>query len=183
MPGTRRSHYRQYQRMKRRLLTLLTLLSLLPAMAVVVLWVRSHAGPDYLHYVSARHWSLSVISGHGTVDVLVIPDWRQDPELRVGRYDPYVYYGTRYSKRVLGFGTDVQWPEYGGRYVNIPHWFLALLASLPPALGLWRMHRRRHRATPGFCPRCAYDLRATPGRCPECGTACNTPTPPRPAAA
>jgi hypothetical protein len=158
--------------MTRRLLNLLTILSLLWCVAAVVLWVRSHAGPDYVDYVSPNRWALTVISGHGTVDVLVIPDWRQDPEFRRGRYGPSVYYGTRYSKRSLGFGTDVQWPEYGGRYVNVPHWFIVSCTAAPAALGAraaWRRTRRRRRLAAGRCAACGYDLRATPGRCPECG--------------
>ena len=152
--------------MPRRLLNLLTALSLLPCVAVVVLWVRSYQGPDYVHYTSPRQWCLSVISGHGTLDVHYIPRWPQDPELRRGRYDRNVYYGTRYSKRFLGFGTGVQ--HSVGRYVNVPHWFLAGCAVLPAAL-LARSRWRGVRRTPGVCPTCGYDLRATPGRCPECG--------------
>jgi hypothetical protein len=61
----------------------------------------------------------------------------------------------------------------GGRFqrTTVPHWFLALLFAIPPALHLRAMirsRRRRHRA--GHCPTCGYDLRATPDRCPECGT-------------
>src|SRR5215207_9594698 len=48
--------------------------------------------PDYLHYTSSRQFTISLISGHGTLDVLVIPRWAQDPEFRRGRYDPHVYY-------------------------------------------------------------------------------------------
>jgi hypothetical protein len=157
----------------RHLLTLGSAISLLICAAACVFWVRSYAGPDYLHYVSRDQWALSVISGHGTVDVLVIPTWRQDPEFRRGRYDAQVYYGTRYSKRVLGFGTDVQWPEFGGRYVNVPHWFLATAAAAAALVfgrASWRRGRRRRRLAAGLCAACGYDLRATPARCPECGT-------------
>jgi len=150
-----------------------TVVSLLLCAVACLLWVRSYSGPDYVQFVSRDQWALSVISGHGTVDVLVIPDWRQDPEFRRGRYDPNVYYGTRYSKRVLGFGTDVQWPEYGGRYVNIPHWFLACCAAAPGALrgrGAWRRWRRRLRLAAGYCSACGYDLTGNvSGVCPECG--------------
>ena len=144
------------------------------------LWVRSYGGPDYVQYVSSDQWSLSLISGHGTLDVLVIPEWRQDPEFRRGRYDAYVYYGTRYSKRFLGFGTDVQWPEYGGRYVNIPHWFVAGCTALIAALCgrvFWRRSRRHRLRATGRCTACGYDLRATPGRCPECGAQASAAAP------
>jgi hypothetical protein len=134
--------------------------------AILVLWFRSHRGPDYVHYVSENQWSLSLISGHGTLDVLYLAHWPQEPEFRRGRYDPYVYYGTRYGKRFVGFGTDVS--PSGGRYVNIPHWFLAAV-SLFFAAWTVRIARRRRRFPPGHCARCGYDLRASPERCPECG--------------
>ena len=150
--------------MRRHLLNLLTALSLLLCVAVCGLWVRSYLGPDYVHYTSPRQWCLSVISGHGTLDILYIPHWPQDPELTRGRYDANIYYGTRYSKRFLGFGTGVQ--HTVGRDVNMPHWFLTCCAGVAPArlVRSWRRHRQR---SPGLCGRCGYDLRATPGRCPE----------------
>ena len=132
-----------------------------------LMWWRSYQGPDYLHYTSERQWALSVISGHGTVDVLVIRHWPQEAEFRTGRYDPYVYYGTRYSKRFMGFGTGLG--GNGGRYVNIPHWFLVcVFAGMAVACGRW-FYRRFWRYPEGLCQACGYDLRATPGRCPECG--------------
>src|SRR5262249_54482619 len=50
----------------------------------------------------------------------------------------------------------------------VPGWAVALLASVAPAIWLWRRVRRR---PSGICPVCGYDLRASPQRCPECGTA------------
>jgi len=44
-------------------------------------------------------------------------------------------------------------------------WVLTLPSLLLP---LSRMLRRKNRL-PGYCRKCAYDLRATPDRCPECG--------------
>ena len=74
-------------------------LSLLALLFTLLLWHRSHRGPDYIHYISPDQWNLSLISGHGTFDILVIPHWQQDPEFRRGRYDPHVYYGTRMGMR------------------------------------------------------------------------------------
>jgi hypothetical protein len=115
-----------------------------------------------------------VISGHGTVDFLVIPRWPQEEWFRVGRYDPYVYYGTRYSKRLLGFGTEAIWPEYGGRYVNVPHWFFVFIFALM-AVWLGRKWWRGRIDASGKCGVCGYDMRATPQRCPECGAAGTRP--------
>ena len=140
-------------------------------LATVALWVRSYQGPDYVHYTSPNQWCLSLISGHGTFDVLYIPRWPQEPELRRGRYPSQVYYGTRYSKRILGFGGGEQHRDLGGRYVNIPHWFVACCAGGAAMMSARSWWRRRRRAVAGRCRGCNYDLRATPGRCPECGTA------------
>ncbi len=152
----------------RSILLCCSILSLLFCAAVFVLWVRSDL-PDVIHYTSKNKWSLTLISGHGTIDVSVIPHWDQDPELRYSRYDHHVYYGTRYSKRLLGFGTDVIWPEYGGRYVNIPHWFLATLSGGLCVVFARAWWKRRKRDLKGRCRKCGYDMRATPNCCPECG--------------
>lgn len=143
-------------------------LSLLLCVWTGVLWWRSYHGPDYLHWTSEKRWHVSVISGHGTVDVLVIRYWPQEAEFRTGRYDAYVYYGTRYSKRVLGFGTGLG--GNGGRYVNIPHWFIVcFLGGMALLCARW-FYRAFWRYGEGQCQACGYDMRATPGRCPECGT-------------
>ncbi|MEX2213328.1 MAG: hypothetical protein WD768_04330 [Phycisphaeraceae bacterium] len=58
--------------------------------------------------------------------------------------------------------------------IALPHWFVALVASILPCL--WILHRRRHnrrfrRAAAGLCPRCGYDPRGPATKCPECGSA------------
>jgi hypothetical protein len=54
---------------------------------------------------------------------------------------------------------------------TVPCWPLAVTCGILPAAWSWMRIRRRHRAQPGRCAKCGYDLRATPERCPECGTA------------
>ena len=157
------------RRLARHLLVVGAAASTVLLVAVLWLWVRSHDGPDYVEYGGNGKWLVKVISGHGTVDFVVIPRWPQGEEFRVDRYDEYVYYGTRYSKRLLGFGTEAIWPEYGGRYVNVPHWFFALCFA---AMGFWfgRAWRKRlRRQMQGKCRVCGYDMRATPSQWPECG--------------
>src|SRR5438477_1558968 len=102
--------------------------------AMIWLWVRSYRGPEQVIWQTSSGRLFNVISGHGTVDFLMIPRWPQVEQTRYDRWDPYVYYGTRYSKRLLGFGTEAIWPEYGGRYVNVPHWFFV---SIFGGMGFW----------------------------------------------
>ena len=156
------------QRISRHLSLIVMLASLALAVAIVLQWVRSYQGPEFVKYTSAGQWYLGVTSGHGTVDVLYIGHWPQEPELRRGRYDRHVYYGTRYSKRVLGFGAGRR--PNGGRFVNVPHWFLAACAAASAALAARAWRRGVRLAGPHACGVCGYDLRASPGRCPECGT-------------
>ena len=145
-----------------------SILSLLLCAGTIHLWVRSYQGPEHVIWQTRGGRLFNVISGHGTVDFLTIPRWPQVEETRYDRWAPYVYYGTRYSKRLLGFGTDVIWPEYGGRYVNVPHWFFVVCFAGMGFL-FWRAWWRRRASCEGKCRVCGYDLRATPQRCPECG--------------
>jgi hypothetical protein len=80
------------------------------------------------------------------------------------------------SLRFLGFGYGTGVVEVGGnlasypfRVIWFPHWFLALLFAVLPALRLRSILRTRRLNRVGVCERCGYDLRATPARCPECG--------------
>jgi hypothetical protein len=159
------------KRLLRYVLLLLSILCVLLCAATIWLWVRGHEGPESINYTSKNQWCVSIISGHGTIDICVIPDWKQDPDFYYTRYPPNVWYGTRYSykNRFLGFGRGEQWPEYGGWYVNIPNWFIAAITA-GGVLLLARMWWKRRPRPAGRCRRCGYDLRATPDRCPECGT-------------
>jgi hypothetical protein len=56
------------------------------------------------------------------------------------------------------------------RGIAVPHWFLALLFAILPALHFRAAIRSRRRDRTRLCRTCGYDLRATPDRCPECGT-------------
>jgi len=75
------------------------------------------------------------------------------------------------SRNFLGLGFVSGETRWGTsfRALTFPHWFLALLFAIPPALHLRGAIRSRRLNGAGHCPRCGYDLRATPERCPECG--------------
>jgi len=55
--------------------------------------------------------------------------------------------------------------------IDIPYWFLFLIAVPYPLYSLLDIatQRRRKRLAAGQCVACGYDLRHTPDRCPECG--------------
>ena len=71
----------------------------------------------------------------------------------------------------LGFGYDFKnlGPDAHYSAICVPHWFLALLFAVLPAVRLRAIIRARRPNRAGLCQHCGYDLRATPERCPECG--------------
>jgi hypothetical protein len=67
----------------------------------------------------------------------------------------------------MGFGWT--WPVAFLGAIAIPHWFLVLVAAIPPGVRVLHHRRRHRRRRAGLCVACGYDLRATAQRCPECG--------------
>ena len=59
--------------------------------------------------------------------------------------------------------------QYSSWTGGVRIWPAAVVASVLPALWVWRFVRARRIRLEGLCPTCQYDLRATPSRCPECG--------------
>jgi hypothetical protein len=157
------------RRLAHHLFTLFAAASLLLCVAAAAMAVRSFSVEDQLEYLSSDDRLLMLISKNGRLDVLYLSPWRgDDPGFTYMQGSPHAYGGTDYSKRVLGFGADVQ--LNGGRFVNIPYWFLALVAAAPLLVALKRIRHRRRLNRRGLCAVCGYDLRASPDRCPECGT-------------
>jgi hypothetical protein len=154
--------------MKRHLFTALSVPSLLLCLATLALWVRSYWRYDSADYVRDAVGWVSLHNLYGLVQVTVIEAgtyessvprgfWRLSgplPNYRLGR-GPLFGFHYLHSKNV--------------RVVTIPHWSLALLFAILPALHLRAAIRSRRLHRIGHCPRCGYDLRATPQRCPECG--------------
>jgi hypothetical protein len=156
------------RRLARHLFTLCAAASLLLCIAAATMAVRSFSVEDELDYLSPGGRLLILISKNGRLDVLYLSSWTgEDPGFTYMQGSPETYGGTDYSHRLLGFGAGLQ--LNGGRFVNIPYWFLALSAAVPPLVALKRIRKRRRLSRPGLCAVCGYDLRASPERCPECG--------------
>jgi hypothetical protein len=156
---------------RRRLLEFLTVPSLLLCMAVLALAVRSYWRTDAAWYANERG-TFGVNSETGRV-LLV---WGEGPFPPLG-FDAYsgphrapLWHGVKHLVVFRAFESGDQ-----SRAVQVPHWFVAALAAVPPAL--WLRRRRADRRRAGLCMRCSYDLRASPDRCPECGTASSAGTP------
>ncbi|HEV8292348.1 MAG TPA: hypothetical protein VGP94_10505, partial [Tepidisphaeraceae bacterium] len=49
---------------------------------MIWLWVRSYRGPEQVMWQTSGGRLFNIISGHGTVDFLVIPRWPQVEETR-----------------------------------------------------------------------------------------------------
>jgi hypothetical protein len=148
----------------------------LPLAASVALWMGHERLPDFITMRTKNNYRLLWLPAH----VMLVWDRSLAP-VPVGTTipDPNVHLS------LLGVGYHHQYYNHGGldngvtfyprgsytRYLTLPYWFLAAVATLPPAFWLWR-RLRRSPVPPNACATCRYDLRAhQPGdRCPECGT-------------
>jgi hypothetical protein len=160
--------------MRRWLGVFFALVSLALCVACVRLTLRSYRVKDKWEYVSANDWSWYTISKQGRVDLLYTAHAPHDDYgWTYIRGAPGTTGGTDYGARFLGFGTGVA--PAGGRFVNVPYWFLILLTALWPLFVARAELRRWRRFGEGLCPVCCYDLRASADRCPECGTSTDSP--------
>jgi hypothetical protein len=179
---------------KRRLVTLAAALSLILCVATLALWWRSFQRCDTVCYdrvSGATARSHRITSQRGTLGIAVAGGKATRPEdgSRADREWSYATtdangpllrdLGEQFAPReitssawLLDFGwyfvTDPSNGEYF-RAVGFPHWFLAVLAAIIPALRVRAESRTRRHRRIGQCRKCGYDLRATPQRCPECG--------------
>jgi hypothetical protein len=165
----------------RRLATLAAGASLLLCVATVALWVRSYRRVDAFRVATARGERI-VGSVRGELQFILCPGIEFSGTFS---YDSYSAPGFRSAVEFLrtdrhyssggrlGFGYFVPKAgapkNWGYSGVWFPHWSLALLFAILPALHLRAAIRSRRRDRVALCLTCGYDLRATPARCPECG--------------
>jgi hypothetical protein len=175
--------HRKLPIIRRRIFTALTVVSLLLCVATLALWVRSYSYEDQVRFhswsgLSSRGtlvvwwtnmyegsiylWTGPLTDGQSLVDLL----WAQST------YRPR--YRAAWFEAAHNFSGTLPVEQ---RLAIMPHWFLALLFAILPALHLRALIRSRRLRRIGHCPRCGYDLRATPQRCPECGTRTGTEAP------
>jgi hypothetical protein len=152
---------------RRRTFTALSVLSLLLCVATLALWVRSYWRLDSTTCVLGGPNLLSIHSLRGHVELVAFSykDWAL-PEFSLESQPARHFVLESETNGFLGFyfvRVDT------ALVIAVPHWFLALLFAILPALHLRATIRSRRRGRAGQCPRCGYDLRATPARCPECG--------------
>jgi hypothetical protein len=171
---------RPVRRAARILLNVLTWLSALLAVAAVADWPESYVrfwvvvfggSPDV--GVTSSHGGIYLyhdrhdfqeefpphgwLFQHGTYD----DPFREAPEVglcrvAVNRWQPLRQFTYAFGGRTM-------------RFVVVPHWTLAAVFAVCPAVRVRRWARRHARVRTGHCRACGYDLRATPERCPECG--------------
>jgi hypothetical protein len=178
------------RRFTRRLLRAATILSLLLCLSTVGLRVRSYWRGDDLDYVrgqGAERQLFTACSKCGYIDCTFYQPYTSGKDgfefstyrvvkngVRAKWLSPFPprdqrfwFLGFGYASQRGRFHSGVPWIE---RDICLPHWFLALLFAVLPAVRLRAFLRARRRYAGGLCPACGYDLRATPERCPECGT-------------
>lgn len=172
--------------MKRRLFNLAAAVSLGVSVAAVVFAVRGIWSSDWVGYGGeSRSWMVASIGSSGLYtfwwDASVTAEgWYAGSEQRVRPYfeappvDVMNWLGLSFE---LGRTSRGKTSLFGGNrsYVAliVPHWMLAIAASVLPGVWMFKRMRARRRIA-GRCSNCGYDLRATPERCPECGVAADS---------
>jgi len=121
-------------------------------------------------------WWLYLESNRGVVAVTIYEvrgaSWFGASSFRGGVHD-MTFADLVIQYHGLGFGTVYNRPTVFGPVsgVAFPHWFLALIFAILPAIWLFKWNKRR-KLGPNACPSCGYDLTGNEsGKCPECGEA------------
>jgi hypothetical protein len=146
--------------------TVLSVVSLLLCLATLILWVQSG-------------WRVTIITGRlDDRKWVALQSVRAQLDLFFGNdaaswISPRVSFhsgGAHHATTAAEFAQFARNPTICRSGIGAPHWFLALLFAILPAIQLRAILRSRRQNRQGLCPRCGYDLRATLERCPECGT-------------
>ena len=166
--------------LRRRLFNCLAIVSFVLCLAMVVLWVRSYGQRDTIEHSDANpekmHW-IEIGSEAGQLRVDVAEVFALHAQSRGWFYYalPRRQLSVTRASPSFGYTRLIDAPAHddaGGFSVRsawFPHWLVAILFALLPALRLRSILRARRMNRPGHCAHCGYDLRATPDRCPECG--------------
>jgi len=176
------------KRLLRIIARVFTALSLLISLCALIFWIRGYHRYESFGWAKNNQGSITLASSLGRLEFIiyrVLPGQQSDfthhkkfyhfetpPTDLEANLNLSTLSVTRPTIRIPGF-TLVNAPGMGTEnfIILVPTWGVAAIAALPPALWGWHRLRRRHRARPGFCATCGYDLRATRDRCPECGSA------------
>ncbi len=174
--------------MKPRPLNLAAAVSLLLAIAILILWVRSHARHEEIvrkwHTSAAQHTCI-VQSLYSSLDFGLTRMSDTSPPMAAS----YAYWDyTQLDAISPSPGHWFPFPPARFQHLSLPgypyevweltiaYWLLLPPTLVLPAIALVRHRRRRRRERDNLCPTCGYDLRATPeksgplfDRCPECG--------------
>ena len=170
--------------MRRWLFNVAAGLSLLLLIAVCALWARSYGRADEFTFTSRWSGFIAIDSYEGRVYAGLYhnPNWRRPYVSTFGAetdlrpfWQSYLQFNMEQRGHTVGgFGFLRHGEQRPGairpimRVAMAPHWFLAALGGVLPALKLARLLRRPR---PGHCRRCGYDLTGNiSGTCPECGT-------------
>jgi hypothetical protein len=179
---------------KRRLFNVATAVSLLLSITTLVLWERGSRLP--VRYWRQTYQPQSAVYGQYAVDnlngVMAVLYFRAkitDPsaiaicEQAAPRYRWSTLKWvplTQPTHRLENFGIYCQAhratglnygdPQAMYYYFGAPHWLIALLLAILPAIWTVRKATRLRRAIRNCCTACGYNLRGnTSGICPECG--------------
>jgi hypothetical protein len=150
-------------------------LSLLLCVAVCGLWARSYWSADAVTWAgSSVDWTVRSNRSRLAFSRVLHETVGSAPErspLHVSceaAYTPsddaFAGFSHQHITYDVGIFADIEKLDVG-----VPHWFMAILLAIAPAMRLRAAAQHCRRDRTGRCPACGYDLRATPDRCPECG--------------
>jgi hypothetical protein len=151
-------------------------LALLLAVAVPVLWVRSHRVADRVLGTTPGGRYLDLVSVEGGFELRVAPRYPYPEPFDYSTSDthrrtrsPWYALGFAYRREAIRFmpldNGPPRIPPAPYWMVRVPYWFLlAWFAAFPAARAraLRRARVARRRRERGLCVGCGYDVRATP---------------------